>query len=67
MTLFVTRLAELPVGARSFLYASDGLKMIKKWFQQWDQEVIHTENTLINNARLLQLIFYLKYDDYLHL
>ena len=26
MTLFVTRLAELPVGARSFLYASDGLK-----------------------------------------
>ena len=34
MTLFVTRLAELPVGARSFLYASDmasdGLKTIKK-------------------------------------
>ena len=30
MTLFVTRLAELPVGARLFLYASDGLKNDKK-------------------------------------
>ena len=50
MTLFVTRLAELPVGARSFLYVSDGLKNDSKWFQQWDQEVIRTENTLINYA-----------------
>ena len=30
MTLFVTRLAELPVGARSFLYALEGLKNDQK-------------------------------------
>ena len=50
MTLFVTRLAELPVGARSFLYASDGLKNDQNWFQPWDQEVIRTEITLIDYA-----------------